>query len=159
MKEFKKILVIGLIFSFSSTFFAQESKDYFSLVRENLGSKVVDAVKQTIKLTPDEESDFWPLYEEYTLELYRIHELRGRVVERFSLHFENMSDKKADEIWTSYLKYQKELLALQRIYYEKFKEILPEAKTVRYFQMENKIETLINNKLSEKIPLLEPKMK
>ena len=51
--------------------------------------------------------------------------------------------------------YQSGLLALKKGYYKKFKKILPAGKAVRFFQAENKIETLINAELALEIPMIE----
>jgi hypothetical protein len=42
---------------------------------------------------------------------------------------------------------------LQKSYVRKFDKILPSKKVFRYFQAENKIDTVINVKIAEVIPL------
>jgi hypothetical protein len=150
-----KYLVIIYLFAFSSSLDAQE--DYYNLIRSRLGDKVNTTVKNTMKLTPEEEKDFWPLYEDYTDELYDIHDKRMEVIQEFTNYFDKMTDKRADKIWTNYLRFQKELLDIQKEYYDKFKEILPAAKAVRYFQMENKLEMIVNAKIADIIPLMDEK--
>ncbi|MFT6797434.1 MAG: hypothetical protein ACJART_002585, partial [Maribacter sp.] len=61
------------------------------------------------------------------------------------------------ELWVKYMGYQTELLKLKKGYYKKFKNILPAGKAVRFFQAENKIETLINAELALEIPMIETK--
>lgn len=148
-----KHLVIILLLAFSSSLDAQE--DYYNLMRSRLGHKVKATVENTMKLSPEEEKVFWPLYEEYTDELYDIHDKRMKVIQEFTNYFDKMTDKRADKIWIDYLRFQKELLDLQKEYYDKFKEILPAAKAVRYFQMENKIEMIVNAKIADVIPLMD----
>jgi hypothetical protein len=65
-----------------------------------------------------------------------------------------MTDEKVDKLWTYFMKFRDDLLDLQEEYFEKFKEILPVVKVVRYFQFENKIEMLINAKIAADIPLI-----
>ena len=66
-----------------------------------------------------------------------------------------MSDEKADELWTNSMAYQDELLKLNKVYYKRFKKILPAGKAALYFQLENKIAALINAELALEIPLVE----
>jgi hypothetical protein len=148
-----KFFVIIFVLAFSSFLNAQE--DYYNLIRSRLGDKVNTTVKNTMKLTPEEEKVFWPLYEDYTDELYDIHDKRMEVIQEFTNYFDKMTDKRADKIWTNYLRFQKELLDIQKEYYDKFKEILPAAKAVRYFQMENKLEMIVNAKIADIIPLMD----
>lgn len=152
-----KYLVVILLLAFSSTLDAQE--DYYNLMRSRLGDQVKTTVENTMKLSPEEEKVFWPLYEDYTDELYDIHDKRMKVIQEFTNYFDKMTDKRADKIWTDFLRFQKELLDIQKEYYDKFKEILPAAKAVRYFQMENKIEMIVNAKIADIIPLMEEQSK
>ena len=150
-----KFFVIIFLCAFSSSLDAQE--DYYNLIRARLGVQVKTAVENTMNLTPEEEKAFWPLYEDYTDELYDIHDKRMKVIQEFTNYFDKMTDKRANKIWTNYLRFQKELLDIQKEYYEKFKEILPAAKAVRYFQMENKLEMIVNAKIADIIPLMDEK--
>ncbi|MDH3269616.1 MAG: hypothetical protein OEM46_12270 [Ignavibacteria bacterium] len=152
-----KYLVVILLLAFSSTLDAQE--DYYNLMRSRLGDKVKTTVENTMKLSPEEEKVFWPLYEDYTDELYDIYNKRMKVIQEFTNYFDKMTDKRADKIWTDFLRFQKELLDIQKEYYDKFKEILPAAKAVRYFQMENKIEMIVNAKIADIIPFMDEQSK
>ena len=152
-----KYLVVILLLAFSSTLDAQE--DYYNLMRSRLGDQVKTTVENTMKLSPEEEKVFWPLYEDYTDELYDIYNKRMKVIQEFTNYFDKMTDKRADKIWTDFLRFQKELLDIQKEYYDKFKEILPAAKAVRYFQMENKIEMIVNAKIADIIPLMDEQSK
>ena len=152
-----KYLVVILLLAFSSTLDAQE--DYYNLMRSRLGDQVKTTVENTMKLSPEEEKVFWPLYEDYTDELYDIYNKRMKVIQEFTNYFDKMTDKRADKIWTNYLRFQKELLDIQKEYYDKFKEILPAAKAVRYFQMENKIEMIVNAKIADIILFMDEQSK
>jgi len=55
------------------------------------------------------------------------------------------------------MSYSQEVLKLKKTYYTKFKKILTAGKAARFFQAENKIETLINAELAFDIPLIETK--
>jgi hypothetical protein len=66
-----------------------------------------------------------------------------------------MTDDKADEIMKSYFKYQQDITKLKKSYYSRFKKILPMVKAARYFQLENKIQAMVDAKLAMEIPLIE----
>jgi hypothetical protein len=106
-------------------------------------------------LNDTESGPFWELYNEYNAELYKVHTKRVNIIKDFAENYETMSNEKADELWTSSMAFQEELLKLNRDYYKKFKKILPAGKAALYFQVENKIAALINAQLAEEIPLIE----
>jgi cell fate (sporulation/competence/biofilm development) regulator YlbF (YheA/YmcA/DUF963 family) len=66
-----------------------------------------------------------------------------------------MNNEKADELMKSFFKYQQEIIKLKKSYYGRFKKILPSSKAARYFQLENKIQALVDAELAMQIPLIE----
>ena len=68
-----------------------------------------------------------------------------------------MTDDKAKVMLDDWLDLQGKELSLKKKYAKKFRKILPDLKVARYFQIENKIEALINASLAAEIPLIETK--
>ena len=108
-----------------------------------------------MNLTDQESKPFWELYNEYDLELTKIQNKRLDLIYDFAEHYDTMTDEKADEIWSNYQSYQTALLKIQKKYYKKFKKVLPVGKAAMYFQVENKIATLISAEISLSIPLID----
>ena len=115
------------------------------------------AIAKAMQLKEAESQPFWNLYNEYQGKLYTIQNKRIAVIKDFSDNYESLTDEKADALWVNYMKYQQELFKLKKSYYAKFKKILPAGKAARFFQAENKIETMINAQLALEIPLIETK--
>ena len=63
--------------------------------------------------------------------------------------------KKQINLWINAMAFGQEVLKLEKQYYKKFKKILPAGKAARFFQAENKIETMIDAQLALDIPLIE----
>ena len=97
------------------------------------------------------------LYNEYNLEANKIHNRRIAIIKDFANNYESLSDEKADELWTGVITYQQQLLKLKKSYYKKFKKVISPGQAARYFQIENKIEALINANLAAEIPLIDVK--
>ncbi len=104
---------------------------------------------------PRASQPFWNLYNDFQAKLYTVHNKRIAIIKDFAENFESLSNEKADDLLVKHLKYQTELLKLKKSYYKKFKKILPAGKAARFFQAENKIETLIDAKLAFDIPMIE----
>jgi len=149
-------LIISLILSCSAAF-SQTVDDYIEVARDVLKTEKKAAIAEAMELTDQESGPFWELYNEYNFELSKVQNMRIQVIKDFAENFENMTDAKADELWSNSLSYQQQLVKLKKSYYNKFKKILPAGKAARYFQAENKIEALINAQLALDIPLIETK--
>jgi len=90
---------------------------------------------------------------EYQKDLVNINERTVALVEEFAVNFESLSDAKATELINTYLKIEADALKLKKNYLGKFKKVLPAQKVMRYYQVENKIDAIVDYELVDKIPL------
>lgn len=154
----KKTVLVSLAIIFSSVqLFAQSEDDYIEIVRDVLKTEKKVAIAEVMELSDTESGPFWELYNEYNFEMSKVQNQRISLIKDFASNYENMTDEKADELWTSALSYQQQILKLKKKYYKNFKKIMPAGKAAMYFQAENKIEALINASLAMEIPFIETK--
>lgn len=153
----KRILVLVSAVVISLCINAQADNDYLEIARDVLKAEKKAAIAEVMQLSDAESVPFWELYNDYQGKLYLIQNKRIAAINDFADNYEKLSDEKADEIWINYIKYEQEALKLKNSYYKKFKKILPAGKAARFFQAENKIETMIDAQLAIEIPLIETK--
>lgn len=134
---------------------AQTELDYIEIARDVLKTEKKATIAEVMELSKAEADVFWPLYNEYNNKVSVIQNERIKIVMDYAENFEKLTPEKADELWTGSMKVDQQLLKLEKSYYKKFKKILPVKKAARYFQAENKIETLINAQLALEIPFIE----
>jgi hypothetical protein len=154
MKKFT--LSVSYIFICTLTF-AQSVDDYIEVAREVLKTEKKAAIAEAMNLKETDSGPFWELYNEFNFELGKVQNMRIEAIKDFAGNYENLTDEKADEIWLKVLSYQQQLLKLKKTYYKKFKKIISAGQAAKYFQIENKIEALINANLAAEIPLIETK--
>ena len=152
----RSILFVTLLLS---TFLAkaQTTDDYIELARDILKTEKKSAIAEGMILTDAEIAPFWDLYNEYNSKLSQTQNQRVALIKDYAQNYETMTDDKADEIMQSYFKYQQDITKLKKSYYVRFKKILPKAKAARYFQLENKIQAMVDAELAMQIPLVETK--
>lgn len=153
MKTKNFFLIVGMILIMSPAF-SQSFDDYLEVVRDVLNTEKKAVVAETMSLTDAESGVFWSLYNEYNSKLYEVHTERVNIIKDFAAQYETMTDEKADALVNRSLAYQTKLLKLNKSYYKKFKKILPASKAALYFQVESKIDDLINASLAAEIPLV-----
>ncbi len=153
MKTKTILLVIGMIMMMSPAF-SQSFDDYMEVVRDILNTEKKAVVAETMTLSETESGPFWELYNEYNAELYKVHTERVNIIKDFAASYESMTDEKADALVNRSLAYKTNILKLNKTYYKKFKKILPAAKAALYFQIESKIDDLVNAELATEIPLV-----
>lgn len=150
----KVLLFLTLITLGITPIMAQTFDDYLEVAREVLNADKKAIVAEAMELSDAESAPFWAMYNAYNAELYKVHTKRVNLIKDYAANYESMTNEKADELWKGTMSYKKELLSLNQSYYKKFKKIVPVSKAVLYFQVENKIEALINAELAEGIPLV-----
>ena len=153
----KKPILFLIVLLSSFQLMAQSEDQYLGMVRDIIQTEKKAVIAEEVELTDAESAPFWALYDEYESKSYLIHDKRIAIIKEFAANFENLTDEKADEIYTDVLNFQKELLKLKMTYYKKFKKIVPAGKAALLMQIENKIEALIDAELALEIPLLDTK--
>ena len=154
MKSLLSFIVIAIL---SVSAYAQSDNDYLEIARDVLKTEKKAVIAEVMQLTDTESQPFWDLYNEYQGKLYLVQNKRIALIQDFSENFETLTDEKADQLWMGSMAFSKEILKLEKKYYKKFKKILPAGKAARFFQVENKIETMIEVNLALEIPLIETK--
>lgn len=149
-----------LIYTFVFVFlcgiaFSQTANDYLEVQRAALKTEKKALVANAMQLTEEESIVFWPLYNEYNEEKYRLNTNVYHLILKFVNEYETLSDEQAVELWKSNMKLKNENAKLEALYFKKFQKILSGKKVLRYFQTENKIASLINFQMSLEIPLAE----
>ena len=154
MKSLLSLFVLAII---SFTVNAQTDNDYLEIARDVLKTEKKAVIADVMQLSETESQPFWDLYNEYQGKLYLVQNKRIAIIKDFAESYETLNDEKADELWLGSQAYATEILKLKKLYYKKFKKILPAGKAARFFQAENKIEAMVNANLALEIPLIETK--
>ena len=66
-----------------------------------------------------------------------------------------MSDETAKRLLDEFVTIESLGVKLRKGYLPKFRQVLPEKKAVRYYQIENKIQAVLYYELAEEIPLVQ----
>ncbi len=153
MKWMRFVWVL-LICSFALTAFAQQpSKGTMDAVRDSLKAQKRAFVGVNMELTQAEDAKFWPVYDSYQKDLGKINEKMVAMIVDYAKNYETLTDGKANQLLTTNLALEKDLLKLKESYLPKFSAVLPQKKVARYYQLENKIQAVIRYDLAERIPL------
>lgn len=151
----KRVLFTLVFASFGMLLWAQQTNDYIELMRSVIKTEKKAAISEVMELSAAEADLFWPLYNEYNEKRYQVGTKLVKLVGEYADNYSKMTDELATDYWKRNMAIDMELLKLEKSYYKKFLKVLDAKKTFRYFQAENKIETLMLAQLALEIPLLE----
>ena len=155
--------VFGLLTSAPATVSAQALAEQVSrqvtedlnLTREIIQIKRKAIVALNMGLTDYEAEAFWPIYDEYWVEMKKLGDRDVALISDFAKNYvyESLTNQKAKEMHQEWNSIKKNTVKLQEKYAKKFRKVLPEKKVLRYFQIENKLDLIIDSELSAAIPL------
>jgi hypothetical protein len=152
------VFMAGLMVSPVAPVLAQEKQagkvDDMQIVREKVQADKKLLVATNMELTESEATAFWPVYDKYQDELFL---LRARTVELINAYagsYEKMNNEQAKKLLDEFMIIEALGLKLRQAYLPKFRKVLPQIKVVRYYQIENKINALLNYEIAANIPLI-----
>ncbi len=154
----KRIVMTCLICVLMSVSIASAQVDqYMEMLRTDVRAEKVAVITEVMEFTAEEGELFWPIYREYELELAALFDQRLANIKDYAENIDAIDEEKADKLISTAFKLQEKRQKLNKSYYKKFKKVLPVGKAARFFQAENKIETLVNAQLALEIPMIETK--
>jgi len=104
-------------------------------------------------LTAEENQKFWPLYAEYRDSATKQNDRLAKIILEYAKNYDTLSDPQALKLMNDYATLDKDRLNLRGAYVKKFGAFLPPKKLMRYFQMEQKLDAIMNYELAGTIPL------
>jgi hypothetical protein len=110
-------------------------------------------VLKSLELTDPEARAFTPVYDEYQKERKEIAQRQIAELNKFASNYGSMTDKAAGEILKNWFKIQEDKNDLVKKYAKKFEHVLPTTKVLRFVQVENKLETVVDLQAARVIPL------
>ena len=130
-----------------------QSKDEEKITRDIITAKKKLIVVKNMNLTESEKKAFWPVYEQYQARLTKNNDRTVKLIEAYAKAYDNLTDQKAKSLLKEYLAIEEERLKLQKSFVTKFERVIPAKKVVRYYQVENKLDAIIDYELVDLIPL------
>ena len=148
-------LAASLFLGGISTAAAQQERDVIEVVKSQIATQRQALVAENLGLSPEESDLFWPAYRDFHKERDSLVDRRIAILKDFRDNFDGLSDEQAKKLLDDYFKLQEDILSLQKKNLKNFRKILSEKKTLRYYQIEKKLDTIIEYDLAQVVPLAE----
>jgi hypothetical protein len=149
-------MVLAIVFlAFAGNLAAQDtSAENMQLLLDKIKADKKLLVAENMQLNDAEAKSFWPLYDRYQDELFLIRTRTAKLINDYADAYQNMTDAAAKRLLGEYIKIETLRLKLHKAYLPRFSKVLPGAKVVRYYQIENKINAALEYELASRIPLV-----
>lgn len=132
-------------------------KQEIELTRAALETQRKAVIAQSLQLFAEEESAFWSVYNDYRAEMQKVGNQHVAVITDYADAYRNnsVSDKQAAKLLDRYLKVMQNRIKVKKAFVRKFKKVLPAKKVARFYQIDNRLDLLLNLQIAEGVPLVE----
>lgn len=110
-------------------------------------------VTAAMDLQAPEADIFWPLYREYRIAMAKVNDRFSKLVVTYLDQYDELTDAEAARIMDEYLGIERARTGVKAKYMPRFREKLPARKVARFFQVDNKLDAVLNAELASVIPL------
>jgi len=134
---------------------AAQPADNMQILREKLKGDKKLLVAANMDLSEAEAKKFWPLYEKYQQELFKINDSIAMLIVAYAKEYnaDSLTDAKAAKLLEQSIAIEETETKLKRSFIPKLAKILPGRKVARYMQLENKVRALVKYEIAGEVPL------
>jgi len=130
-----------------------------ALLRKDIRSGKKQLIAANLKLTDDQATKFWPIYDQYTAEQSKIGDQRAALIKEYSDQWNagTITDAQASSLAQRSLAVDEQIAQLRLKYMPIFSKAVPGKVVATFFQLDRRIQELIDIQLASQIPLVQAK--
>ena len=132
-----------------------ETASEIELTRSVIQTQKKAIIAKNMAFTEAEAEAFWPVFREYQQALQPINDRKVTLIMDYAENFEKLSNDQAKGMIEDFLNIQKDEVKLKKKFVRRFSKVIPIKKVARYYQLENKMDSVINIELAANIPLIQ----
>ena len=126
------------------------------MLRADIRSKRKQVVAANMTLTADEATKFWPLYDQYADESTKINDRRLALINDYAANYRQMSDSVVRDLMGRLSTIDTDVIALRVKYIPEFEKLLSTKKAAQFYQIDRRLDLLLNVQLSSLVPIVNP---
>jgi hypothetical protein len=125
------------------------------LLRKDLRSKRKQLIAANLKLTDTEAAKFWPVYEQYIVELITINDRKFGLIQEYADNWGNLTTEQSLLFTRNWLDMDIALTQLRQKYVPMVAKVLEGRKTATFFQLDRRIAMMMDLQMSSQMPLVQ----
>ena len=125
------------------------------LLREDVRSERKQLVAANLTLTDTEATKFWPIYDQYSAEAWKAGDARVALIKEYVQSYDTMTDAQANNFIDRSAAIDQQFASLLKKYVPIFEKVISPKKTARWYQIERRLDLLINEQLLANIPMVD----
>ncbi len=124
------------------------------LMRSDVQADKNEIIHATMQFTDAESAAFTPVYRDYARDQQKIGDERLELIKDYAKNYDSMDDAKANDMFKRMNNIEDKSLKLRGDYWPKFMKALGAKRAAKFYQVDNRINLIINVQLTSAIPLI-----
>jgi hypothetical protein len=124
-----------------------------ALLRRDIRAMKMQVIEQNMSLSDTEAEKFWPIYNHYTKDLVEVNNQKYALLKQYAEMWATMTDQDALIYVRHWLEADGEAQALRLKYVPVVSQVLPGRKAATFFQLDRRLNMIIDLQLFSQIPL------
>jgi hypothetical protein len=125
------------------------------LLRKDIRSQKKQLIAANLNLTTTEATKFWPIYDQYEAEYAKVGDAKLALIKEYSQNSDSATDEQALDYLKRSEEISKSVIRLRERYVPLVNQVLPGKKTATFFQLERRIEMLLDVEVASLLPPLQ----
>jgi serine/threonine protein phosphatase PrpC len=126
------------------------------MLREDIRSQKKQITAANMTLTDAEATKFWPIYDQYAAEVAKIGDARVALIKEYAANYSTMTDAKANDLMKRSAAIDQQFGDTRTKYVPIFERAISAQKTALWYQIDRRLDLLINLQLVSMIPVVDP---
>jgi hypothetical protein len=123
------------------------------LLRKDLRAMKMQVIGQNMSMSDAEAQKFWPVYNHYVRDLSEVNDQKYALLKQYAEMWSTMSDEDAMIYVRHWLEVDGQAQALRLKYVPVVSQVLPGKKAATFFQLDRRLNMIIDLQLFSQIPL------
>ena len=132
------------------------SDDDIQLLRKDIRAQRKQLIAANMPLTPSEAEKFWPVYDQYVAELVSNNDKKYALIKQYVQTGGVLTDAQAEAAVQQWVAVDESVAALRMKYIPVFRKVLSAKNAALYYQLDRRVQLMIDLQLMALIPMVEP---
>jgi hypothetical protein len=131
-----------------------QTRSEIEVTRADIQADRKTIVADNLPLTDAQAAAFWPIYQEYRGEMGKLGDRMVKLITDYAKSYDSLTDEQATALMAEYIAIQKDAVKVKDKYVSRFNKVIPAKSVMRFYQIENKLDTIIQLGVVAEVPLV-----
>lgn len=132
------------------------SDEDIQMLRKDIRSQRKQIIAANMPLSEAEAEKFWPVYEQYVSDLVKLNGTKYALIKQYVQTKGALSDSEAETAVDQWVGVDQSVAELRKKYIPQFRKVLSAKNTALFYQLDRRVQLMIDLQLASALPLIEP---